>query len=111
MATPQELAVRDKKELVSKEEKTVPGRYYVPYGDIYETDEAPTVVLEMPGVEKKDLEVALENDVGTVASTFPSTKGWSRSTPSITSAIIRDPSPYPTRSTGSTSAPSSRMAC
>ena len=63
MATPQELAVRDKKELVSKEEKTVPGRYYVPYGDIYETDEALTVVLEMPGVEKKDLEVALENDV------------------------------------------------
>ncbi len=63
MATPQELAVRDKKELASKEEKTVPGRYYVPYGDIYETDEALTVVLEMPGVEKKDLEVALENDV------------------------------------------------
>ena len=43
MATPQELAVRDKKELVSKEEKTTPGRYYVPYGDIFETDEALTV--------------------------------------------------------------------
>ena len=63
MATPQELAVRDKKELVSKEEKTVPGRYYVPYGDIYETEEALTVVLEMPGVEKKDLEISLENGV------------------------------------------------
>ena len=63
MATPQELAVRDKKELVSKEEKTVPGRYYVPYGDIYETDEALTVVLEMPGVEKKDLDISLENNV------------------------------------------------
>jgi HSP20 family protein len=62
MATPQELAVRDKKELVSKEEKTAPGRYYVPYGDIYETDEALTVVLEMPGVEKKDLDVSLENN-------------------------------------------------
>jgi len=63
MATPQELAVRDKKELVSKEEKTVPGRSYVPYGDIYETDEALTVVLEMPGVEKKDLDISLENNV------------------------------------------------
>jgi HSP20 family protein len=63
MATPQELAVRDKKELVSKEEKTVPGRYYVPYADIYETDEALTVVLEMPGVEKKDLDISLENNV------------------------------------------------
>ena len=63
MATAQELAVRDKKELVSKEEKTVPGRYYVPYADIYETDDALSVVMEMPGVEKKDLNVALENDV------------------------------------------------
>ena len=63
MATAQELAVRDKQELVSKDEKTVPGRYYVPSADIYETDEALCVVMEMPGVEKKDLDVALENDV------------------------------------------------
>jgi HSP20 family protein len=63
MATAQELAVRDKKELVSKDEKTVPGRYYVPYADIHETEEALCVVMEMPGVEKKDLDVALENDV------------------------------------------------
>jgi HSP20 family protein len=63
MATAQDLAVRDKKELVTKDEKTVPGRYYVPYADIYETDEALAVVMEMPGVEKKDLNVALENDV------------------------------------------------
>lgn len=63
MASSQELALREKKELVAKEEKTVPGRYYVPYSDIYETDEALTVVMEMPGVEKKDLGVALENDV------------------------------------------------
>jgi len=63
MATPQELAVRDKKELVAKEEKTVPGRYYVPYADIYETEQALSVVMEIPGVEKKDLDVALENEV------------------------------------------------
>jgi HSP20 family molecular chaperone IbpA len=58
-----EMAVREKKELVAKEEKTVPGRYYLPYADIYETDEALAVVMEMPGVEKKDLDVGLENDV------------------------------------------------
>jgi hypothetical protein len=33
MAEKQELSVREKKELVAKEEKTVPGRYYVPYAD------------------------------------------------------------------------------
>ena len=63
MADKQELSVREKKELVAKEEKTIPGRYYVPYADIYETDEALAVVMEMPGVENKDLNVALENDV------------------------------------------------
>ena len=63
MAEKQEMAVREKKELTAKEEKTVPGRHYVPYADIYETDDALAVVLEMPGVEKKDLDVALENDV------------------------------------------------
>ena len=62
----QELAVHEKKELVSKEEKTVPGRYYVPYTDIHETDEALTVVMEMPGVEKTKVNVSLENDVLTV---------------------------------------------
>ena len=63
MADPQALAVQEKKELVSKEEKTVPARYYVQITDIYETDDALTVVMEMPGVEKKDVEVNVENDV------------------------------------------------
>jgi HSP20 family protein len=63
MAAAQELAVRDKKELVTKEEKTAPGRYYIPYADIYETDDALPVVMEMPGVEKNAVNVALENDV------------------------------------------------
>jgi HSP20 family protein len=63
MVEKRELNVREKKELVAKEEKTIPGRYYIPYADIYETDDALAVVLEMPGVEKNDLNVALENDV------------------------------------------------
>jgi len=63
MAENKEMEVREKKEVVAKEEKTTPGRYFVPYADIYETDEALAVVMEMPGVEKKDLDVGLENDV------------------------------------------------
>ncbi len=63
MAENKEMAVREKKELVAKEEKTVSGRYFIPYADIYETDDALAVVMEMPGVEKKDLDVGLENDV------------------------------------------------
>jgi HSP20 family protein len=63
MARSQSLEVQEKKELVSKEEKTVPARYYVPNSDIYETEDALTVVMEVPGVEKKDIDVHLENDV------------------------------------------------
>ena len=63
MAEKQEMTVREKKEMVAKEEKTVPGRYFVPAADIFETEDALAVVLEMPGVEKKDLDIALENDV------------------------------------------------
>jgi HSP20 family protein len=63
MANPQELAVREKRELAAREEKTVPGRFYVPYTDVYETEEALTVVMEMPGVDRKDVEIELKDDV------------------------------------------------
>ena len=63
MAPSQELAVREKRELVGRDEKTVPGRFYVPYADIYETDEALTVLMEMPGVAREGVSVALEDDV------------------------------------------------
>jgi HSP20 family protein len=63
MATSQELAVREKQELATKEEKTVPGRFYIPCTDVYETEDALTVVMEMPGVDRGSLDVALENDV------------------------------------------------
>jgi HSP20 family protein len=63
MSGAQELAVREKQELATKEEKTTPGRRYVPAADIFETDEALTVILEMPGVQKNNVTVALENDV------------------------------------------------
>jgi HSP20 family protein len=61
MARSQALESQEKKELVSKEEKTVPGRYFVPNTDIFETEDALVVVMEIPGVEKKDVEINLEN--------------------------------------------------
>jgi hypothetical protein len=63
MSGPQELAVREKQEMTKQEEKTIPGRFFVPAADIFETDEALTVIMEMPGVEKKDVNIALEDDV------------------------------------------------
>ena len=63
MARSQALEVQEKKELVAKEEKTVPSRYYVPTTDIFETEEALTVVMEIPGVGKESVDVNIENDV------------------------------------------------
>ena len=62
MSGAQELAVREKQELAKKDERTVPGRTFVPVADIFETEDALTVVMEMPGVEKQDVSVALEDD-------------------------------------------------
>lgn len=58
----QEIALRDKKELQTKGETTKPGRSYVPYADIYETEEALQLVLEVPGVAREHLNISLEND-------------------------------------------------
>ena len=50
-------------ELSAKEEKTKPGKYYVPSTDIYETDGALVVVMDMPGVEKKNVDIKVEKNV------------------------------------------------
>lgn len=63
MEKSQELAVQQKKELEHKEEKTVPARYFVPNTDIFETADALILVMEVPGVEKKDLDVSLGDGV------------------------------------------------
>ena len=74
MVQSQSLQVQEKKELTPKEEKTVPARYYVPSADIYETEDALVVVMEVPGVEKKDLDIRLENDVLRVEGRIDFTK-------------------------------------
>jgi HSP20 family protein len=67
MATSQELQVQKKRELDQKEETTIPARVFLPDADIYETQDALTVILEMPGVEKDNVEVHVEDGVLNVA--------------------------------------------
>jgi HSP20 family protein len=57
------LQPQEKKELVSKEETTVPVRYFVPTTDIFETDDGLTVVMEVPGVGRDAIDITTENDV------------------------------------------------
>lgn len=62
----QDLKLQEKKELEQKEEQTVPGRYYIPYTDIYENENALTVVMEIPGVSKDAIDIRLEKSELTV---------------------------------------------
>ena len=59
----QELAAREKREAATREERTVPGRFYVPHSDVYETEEALAVVMEVPGVAREAVEIELKEDV------------------------------------------------
>jgi len=59
----QALEVQEKKELVSKGEKTAPARYYVPNTDIHETDDALVLSMEVPGVDRGSIDIKIEDDV------------------------------------------------
>jgi HSP20 family protein len=59
----QELQVQQKREVEKKQESTVSARTYLPVTDIFETEQALTVVMEMPGVDKENVEVTVQNDV------------------------------------------------
>jgi HSP20 family molecular chaperone IbpA len=63
MSDEQSLDSVEKKELETEQEQTVPGKFYVPYTDIHETGDALVVTMEMPGVEKRNVEVGLEKNV------------------------------------------------
>jgi HSP20 family protein len=58
MPDSQELQVQQKREVEKKTEGTTPGRAFVPVTDIFETPEAVTVVLEMPGVDRNSIEAS-----------------------------------------------------
>jgi HSP20 family protein len=59
----QEVQVQQKREVEKKPESTVPLRSFLPVSDIFETDHALNVVLEMPGVAKENVDIDIDNDV------------------------------------------------
>ena len=63
MPTKQELQVQQKRELENKEESTIPARVFLPAADIYESNDALNVVLEMPGVDKSSVDIRVEDGI------------------------------------------------
>ena len=66
MAGEGELQVQQKREVDKAQEPTTPMRAFLPTTDIFENEDALTVVLEMPGVDKSNIDVDIENGVLTV---------------------------------------------
>jgi HSP20 family protein len=48
------------------QEATTPTRAFMPNADIFETEDALTVVLEMPGVDRDRIDIGLNNGILTV---------------------------------------------
>src|SRR6516162_7745459 len=74
MPDSQELQVQQKRAVEKKTEGTTPAQMFVPVTDIFETPEALTVVLEMPGVDRNSIEASVEDDIVTIAGRIDFTK-------------------------------------
>lgn len=66
MSDTKELKVREKQEVASPAEQTKPGPVFTPNVDIFETDKAITLLVDMPGVKAGDLNVDLRDDTLTL---------------------------------------------
>jgi HSP20 family protein len=66
MATEQELQVQQKREVDKTHESTVSARRFLPVTDIFETEQALTVILEMPGVGRDKVDIHVESNVLTI---------------------------------------------
>jgi HSP20 family protein len=66
MAGQQELQVQQKREVDKGQEATTPMRAFMPNADIFETEDVLTLVLEMPGVDRDNIDISVENGVLTV---------------------------------------------
>ena len=63
MTSTPELQIQKKREVETKQEATIPARMFLPNADIYETPTDLKVVLEMPGIEKNNVEIKVEDGV------------------------------------------------
>ena len=65
--TPPDLQVQEKQEQVEeKGEKTEVGRFFVPQTDVYESADALSITMDMPGVQKDRVSIDLDKHVLTV---------------------------------------------
>ena len=65
--TGKQLQVKEKQEVATPAEQTRPGAVFSPNVDIYENDQAITLLADLPGVSTEDLEIDLRDSVLTLS--------------------------------------------
>jgi len=66
MVAAKDLEVQKKRPLQSSEESTAPVNLFVPTTDIFETVDTLNVLVEMPGVEKGNVEISVKDRILTI---------------------------------------------
>lgn len=64
--TPQDIQARNKQEVPPTSEPTTPGRVFSPLVDIFEDDQALTIIADMPGVPSNNVSIDLQEDILTL---------------------------------------------
>ncbi len=74
-----EIRAKDKQEATPSAELTKPGPTFTPAVDIFETDTEITLLADIPGVQTKDLDVDLRDDVLTLTGDVAAPEGTNES--------------------------------
>ena len=69
-----EIQPHTKKEFDAEGETTVAGKHYVPYTDIYESSDGLTLIMDMPGVKRDNVEISLDSDRLTIEGRIDHTR-------------------------------------
>ena len=66
MTDSKEIKVKEKQEVTTPAEQTIPGLVFTPEVDIFETDKAITLMADIPGVKPEKLNIDLRDNILTI---------------------------------------------
>ena len=66
MTDSKEIKVKEKQEVTTPAEQTIPGLVFTPEVDIFETDKAITLLADIPGVKPEKLNIDLRDNILTI---------------------------------------------
>lgn len=75
MADSKEIKVKEKQELTTPAEQTVPGPTFTPEVDIFETERAITLLADIPGVKPDKMNIDLRDNILTIIGDIDPVEG------------------------------------